>query len=40
LQRIGPVDQAAMVIDAVIKGARTGQIGDGRILIAPIEDVV
>lgn len=27
-------------VDAIIKGAKTGKIGDGKIFISPIEDVV
>ncbi len=27
-------------IDAIIKGARTGKIGDGKIFVSPIEDIV
>ncbi len=27
-------------IDAIIKGARTGNIGDGKILVTPIEECV
>jgi nitrogen regulatory protein P-II 1 len=27
-------------IDAIIKGARTGEIGDGKIFVLPIEDVI
>jgi len=27
-------------IDAIIKGAKTGKIGDGKIFVSPIEDVV
>ena len=27
-------------IDAIIKGAKTGKIGDGKIFISPIEDIV
>jgi nitrogen regulatory protein P-II 1 len=27
-------------IDAIIKGARTGKIGDGKIFVSPIEEVV
>jgi len=27
-------------IDAIIKGARTGQIGDGKILVVPLEECV
>jgi len=27
-------------VDAIIKGAKTGKIGDGKIFISPIEDVI
>ena len=27
-------------IDAIIKGARTGEIGDGKIFVLPIEEVI
>jgi len=27
-------------IDAIIKGAKTGKIGDGKIFVSPIEDVI
>jgi nitrogen regulatory protein P-II 1 len=27
-------------IDAIIKGARTGKIGDGKIFVSPIEDII
>ena len=27
-------------IDAIVKGARTGEIGDGKIFVLPIEDVI
>jgi nitrogen regulatory protein P-II 1 len=27
-------------VDAIIKGARTGEIGDGKILISPVEEVI
>jgi nitrogen regulatory protein P-II 2 len=27
-------------IDAIIKGARTGEIGDGKIIVTPIEEVI
>ncbi len=27
-------------IDAILRGARTGQVGDGKIFIAPLEDCV
>ncbi|CAN5913665.1 P-II family nitrogen regulator [soil metagenome] len=28
------------VIDAIIKAARTGKIGDGKVVVLPLEDVV
>jgi nitrogen regulatory protein P-II 1 len=33
-------DQADGVVDAITKAARTGKIGDGKIWITPIEQVV
>jgi nitrogen regulatory protein P-II 2 len=31
---------AQATIDAIVKGARTGQIGDGKIFVLPLGDVV
>jgi len=28
------------VVDTVVKAARTGQIGDGKLFISPVEDIV
>jgi nitrogen regulatory protein P-II 1 len=28
------------VIDAIVKSARTGKIGDGKVAVLPLEDVV
>jgi len=33
-------DLVTKVVDAIIDSARTGKIGDGKIFISPIEDVV
>ena len=33
-------DQVDGVIDAIVKSARTGKIGDGKIAILPLEEVV
>jgi len=33
-------DQLNQVVDAVIKAAQTGKIGDGKIFISNIEDVI
>jgi nitrogen regulatory protein P-II 1 len=36
------VDDAQVdgVIDAIVKSARTGKIGDGKVFVLPLEDVV
>ena len=33
-------DQVAKVVDTIIDAAKTGKIGDGKIFILPIEDVI
>lgn len=33
-------DQVEMVVDKIITAARTGEIGDGKIFVSPIEQVV
>ncbi len=33
-------DQADMVIDKVIAASRTGEIGDGKIFISPVNEIV
>ncbi len=33
-------DQVDMVVDKIIAAARTGEIGDGKIFISPVEQVV
>lgn len=33
-------DQVDGVIDAIVKAARTGKIGDGKVAVMPLEDVV
>lgn len=33
-------DQTEMAIDAIIKAARTGKIGDGKIFVSPVEHIV
>ena len=33
-------DQVDMVIDKIIAAARTGEIGDGKIFIHPVDDIV
>jgi nitrogen regulatory protein P-II 1 len=31
---------AEQVVDAIIKAARTGKIGDGKIFVSPVEDAI
>ncbi|MEM9271389.1 MAG: P-II family nitrogen regulator [Cyanobacteria bacterium P01_F01_bin.143] len=33
-------DQVEMVVDKIIAAARTGEIGDGKIFIHPVDDIV
>jgi len=33
-------DQVEAVVDAIVAAARTGQIGDGKIFISPIDQVI
>jgi nitrogen regulatory protein P-II 1 len=33
-------DQVDGVVDAIVKAARTGKIGDGKVAVAPLEEVV
>jgi nitrogen regulatory protein P-II 1 len=33
-------DQAAAIVDVIVEAARTGRIGDGKIFVLPIDDVV
>ena len=33
-------DMAAKAVDAVVKSAKTGKIGDGTVFVLPLEDVV
>ncbi|MDI9624768.1 MAG: P-II family nitrogen regulator [Methanothermobacter sp.] len=33
-------DKVEKVVDAIVKSAQTGDIGDGKIFILPVEDVV
>jgi len=33
-------NQVTAVVDAIVEAARTGRIGDGKIFISPIEEVI
>ncbi len=40
LEIVVPVEKVAEVIDIICKNARTGNIGDGKIFVVPIEEAV
>ena len=40
IEVVVPEDAVDRCVDAVIKAARTGKIGDGKIFVAPVERVV
>jgi nitrogen regulatory protein P-II 1 len=33
-------DQAEMVVEKVIAAARTGEIGDGKIFVSPVDEII
>ena len=33
-------EDVVRIVDAIVEGARTGKIGDGKIFVSPLEDVV
>jgi len=33
-------DMKARVVDAIVKAAQTGKIGDGKVFVMPVDDVV
>ena len=35
-----PDEKAVQVVDAIVTAARTGKIGDGKIVITPVEEVI
>jgi nitrogen regulatory protein P-II 1 len=35
-----PDERVMETVDAIVAGARTGRIGDGKIFVMPVEDVV
>ena len=40
IEVVVPNDQVERAIDAIVKSARTGRIGDGKIFILPVDDVI
>jgi nitrogen regulatory protein PII len=37
---IAKEDQVGAIVDAIVEGARTGKIGDGKIVVRPLDEVV
>jgi nitrogen regulatory protein P-II 1 len=35
-----PDERVAETVEAIVQGARTGRIGDGKIFVTPVDDVV
>src|SRR5215831_14812769 len=40
IELVLPDDQTSAAMDVIVKSARTGKIGDGKIFVWPIEDAV
>ncbi len=40
IQILVPDEKAAQVVEAIVQGARTGKIGDGKIFVVPVEEVI
>ncbi|QDU49758.1 P-II family nitrogen regulator [Gimesia panareensis] len=40
MEVIVPDDQVKAVVDTILESARTGQIGDGKIFVLPVEDII
>ena len=35
-----PDNQIEAAVEAIVKGAKTGKIGDGKVFVSPLEDVI
>jgi nitrogen regulatory protein P-II 1 len=40
VEAVVPTDVVDSVVDAVVSGAYTGEVGDGRVFVIPIEDSI
>jgi nitrogen regulatory protein P-II 1 len=40
IQILVPDEKASQVVEAIVQGARTGKIGDGKIFVAPVDEVI
>jgi nitrogen regulatory protein P-II 1 len=40
IQILAPDDKAATVVGVISESAKTGKIGDGKIFVTPVEEVI
>jgi nitrogen regulatory protein P-II 1 len=40
IQILVPDEKASQVVEAIVQGARTGKIGDGKIFVTAVEEVI
>ncbi len=40
IELVVPDEQAQAAVDAIIKSARTGKIGDGKVFVSPVEEAI
>jgi nitrogen regulatory protein PII len=40
IELVLPAAQVAAAVDAIVKSAKTGKIGDGKVFVSPIENAV
>lgn len=40
IEIIAPDSMVENIVSTIVKGARTGQVGDGKIFVSPVEDVI
>ncbi|HUI29814.1 MAG TPA: P-II family nitrogen regulator [Candidatus Acidoferrales bacterium] len=40
IEIISPDDSVDKIVETIIKSAKTGQVGDGKIFVYPVEDVI
>jgi nitrogen regulatory protein P-II 1 len=40
IQILVPDEKAPQVVEAIVQGARTGKIGDGKIFVIPVEEII
>ena len=40
IEIVVPDEESSNVVEAIIKAAKTGKIGDGKVFVAPIDDAI